>query len=89
MQPGGASSILYAQSHRRVLGLVIHEAEANVRMGKRTPAQAFATIRRKYESMRAEYLRVPLGLEADWESHGPKEDYEAVHERLFPRAVAL
>lgn len=78
-------SRLYAESAARVMAVCLSEQRSAVAQGRRTPKRAVAIARRKYMSLRSEYLaHDPVDQsEEDWAQHGPFRGYAAfIKERL-------
>lgn len=74
----------FAESSTRVYMLTYTEALADVQRGRRTKAQAFATCRRKYETVRKDFFALRnIGGDqeraAAWTECGP----DAVHRALY------
>src|SRR5260221_14509218 len=43
---------------------------------KRTKRQVLDTLRRKFETLQAEYLRIPATTYEGWLTYGPKDEWE-------------
>jgi hypothetical protein len=68
----------------------------HVKVERRTKRQALDTLRRKYERLRAEYLRIEGTTYAAWTAFGPADEWEecvaaahddAVWDRLVERGL--
>ena len=78
-------AVLYAESCARVFHMTCDEARANVRLKRRTAAQAYATAKRKYDGLRRDYFaRVGESTEAAWTTVGPAASFAALYDDLFP-----
>lgn len=82
---------LRAESCSRVFAMTVSEARSAVAQKRRTPAEAFAVVRRKHDSLRAEYFAQPSAwnraeaTEFDWTHYGPAREFAKLFAEFFPR----
>ncbi len=85
---------LYAESSARVYETTKADAMARVRLGRSTPAQAFAVCRRKIDGLRVSYFARKsdwgggLGTDEAWKAFGPEASHAALYREWFAGAVS-
>lgn len=97
-QATAAFSRPFAETARREFRTTKARELKAVRLEQRTQRQALDTLRRRYESLRAVYLRITGTTYQAWTELGPHEEWEeclaavkdeAVWDRLVERGISV